>query len=75
MKKNEAEKVINNQKLAFKKKANKIKKNIFLSIIKEFKNFFKKLYWKTFFNLGYFFRTFIYLGLKKSAIIKKWKDF
>ena len=69
MKNSEVEKIINNQKLAFKKKANKLKKNIFLSIIKEFKNFFKKLYWKMFFNLVYFFRTIIYLKSKKKEII------
>ena len=38
----ELKKILADQKLAFKKKVNKINKNIFRSIVKEIKNFFKK---------------------------------
>ncbi len=61
--------VIANQKLAFKKKTNKIKKNILNSIVKELKNFFKKNYWKILFNYQYYIKTFIYLISKKNNIL------
>ena len=37
-------KIVSDQKLAFKKKTNKIQKNVFKNIVKEIKNFFKKNY-------------------------------
>ncbi len=61
-------KIIADQKLAFKKKKNKIKKNILRSIIKEIKNFFKKNYWKLFFNLHYYFKTIIFFINKNNDI-------
>ncbi len=65
-------KIIADQKLAFKKKTNKIKKNIFKSIIKEIKNFFKKNYWKILFIYKYYLITIIYyLNKKKNIFINK----
>ena len=46
-------KIIEDQKLAYKKKTNKIKKTVIGSIIKEIRNFFKKRYWDIKFNLYY----------------------
>lgn len=46
-------KIIEDQKLAYKKKTNKIKKTVVGSIIKEIRNFFKKRYWSIKFNLYY----------------------
>ena len=65
-------KIIADQKLDFKKKTNKIKKNIFKSIIKEIKNFFKKNYWKILFIYKYYLITIIYyLNKKKNIFINK----
>ncbi len=46
-------KIIEEQKLAYKIKTNKIKKTIIGSIIKEIRNFFKKNYWNIKFNVNY----------------------
>ncbi len=59
-------KIIEDQKLAFKIKTNKIKKTIFGSIVKELKNFIRKIYWKFNFNFFYFLKTFI--NFKKKNI-------
>ena len=59
-------KILADQKLAFKKKVNKINKNIFRSIVKEIKNFFKKSYWKITFNFFYFLKTLIFLFKKEN---------
>ena len=62
----EKKKIIEKQILSFKKKVNKNKKNIFKSILKEIKTTSKKLYWKSFFNLSYFYKSFLFSVLKKK---------
>ena len=57
--------IIANQKLAYKKKTNKIKKNIFRSIYKEIRNFFKKNYWNFLFNFNYYQKTLFSISQNK----------
>ena len=64
-------KIISEQKLAFKKKTNKIQKNVFKSIVKEIKNFFKKNYWKTKFTFDYYKKTFLSLKNMKNIKLNK----
>ena len=54
----EVDEIINNQKLAYRKKVNKDKKTILSSLVKEIKNFGKKTFWKTYFNFHYIYLTF-----------------
>ena len=49
--------IIKKQNLSYRKKVSKNKKNIFKSIVKEIKTTSKKLYWKSFFNLSYFYKS------------------
>ena len=64
-------KIVSDQKLAFKKKTNKIQKNVFKSIVKEIKNFFKKNYWKIKFTFDYYKKTFLSLKNMKNIKINK----
>ena len=60
--------IIANQKLAFQKKANKIKKNIFRSIYKEINNFFKKNFFNFLFNFYYYYKTLF--NFNKNKILE-----
>lgn len=57
----EKKKLINKQNLSYKFKVNKHKKNFLRSIIKEIKTTGKKIYWKSLFNITYFYKTFNFL--------------
>ena len=58
--------IIKKQNLSYRKKVSKNKKTIFKSIVKEIKTTSKKLYWKSFFNLSYFYKSFAFSVLKKK---------
>ena len=57
----EKKKLINKQNLSYRLKVNKHKKNFLNSIIKEIKTTGKKIYWKSLFNITYFYKTFNFL--------------
>ena len=63
----EVDEIINNQKLAYRKKVNKDKKTILSSLVKEIKNFGKKTFWKTYFNFHYIYLTFFF-NIKNNEI-------
>jgi len=54
----EKKKLINKQKLSYRLKVNKHKKNFLNSIVKEIKTTGKKIYWKSLFNFSYLYKTF-----------------
>ena len=57
----EKKKLINKQNLSYRFKVNKHKKNFLRSFIKEIKTTGKKIYWKSLFNITYFYKTFNFL--------------
>jgi len=63
--------IIQDQKKKFKAKVKKDKKNILRSIQKEILVFFKKVYWKNFFNIKYILLTITYFIKNKKKKIKK----
>lgn len=68
MKKIDFKSIIQEQQKKFKEKAKKNNKNLFKSIYKEILVFFKKFFWKNFFNIKYLFLTIRYFSrYKKDA--------
>ncbi len=63
--------IVNKQNFTYRQKVSKNKKNIFKSIIKELKTTSKKMYWKSSFNISYFYKSSIFSILKKDIKINK----
>ena len=68
---NEKKKIVEKQNLSYRKKVSKNNKNFFKSILKEIKTSGKKLYWKSFFNISYLYKSLLFLILKKKIVTNK----
>ena len=67
----EKKKIIKNQNLSYRLKVNKHKKNFLNSIVKEIKTTGKKIYWKSQFNISYFYKTIKFLISNTNVVENK----
>ena len=67
----EKQSIIDKQNNAYREKVKKINRNIIKSLIKEIKTLCKKIYWKSIFNISYFYKTIFFLLSNKTIIENK----